>query len=82
MKVQVVFYGGLKREAGCGSTAVNVPREKPTVGAMAECLRDKYPSLNAHLGSVAYAVGDEMVDEGFELSEGAEVSLLPPVSGG
>ena len=82
MKVTVQFYGGLKQRAGADSVAVTVGGDRPTVGAVVEALQKQIGALDGVLGPVARAVGDEIVDDAYELSAGQHVALLPPVSGG
>jgi molybdopterin converting factor small subunit len=81
MQVKVLFYGGLKREAGALERLLELPAAI-TIGGLLEQLKAEYPTLSPQLDVTAVAVGDRIVDEGHTLSDGDEVALLPPVSGG
>lgn len=82
MRVYVTFYGGLKREAGRESEVFELHGQPPTLDDLIDAIIEKYPSVSAHLGSLAYTVGDELVDRPYQLKDGDEVGFLPPVSGG
>lgn len=82
MKVRVAFYGRLSEVAGASETDVEVEGPSPTLGDLAERLRDRHPDLTDHLDAAAFAVGDELVDRDRPLRDGEEVAVLPPVSGG
>ena len=82
MKVTVILYGGLKREAGGREHVVELARERPRVVDLVDTLVDRFPALQQRLDGVAFAVNNEIVDADFILRDGDEASLLPPVSGG
>jgi len=80
VKVKVLFFGGLKREAGA-ERWVELP-EGSTVEALLDKLMEEHPALKGQLEVTAVAVGDRLVEKSDKLREGDEVALLPPVSGG
>jgi len=82
MKVNVVFYGGLKQDVGAKYQSLEFATESLTVGELVDELKAQYPSLAPRLGMVAYAVDDTLVDPDYVLHDGDEAALLPPVSGG
>lgn len=53
-----------------------------TVGELRRSLAAQYPKLAGLLAKSAFAVNDEFADDSTRIPEGAEVALLPPVSGG
>jgi len=53
-----------------------------TVAALRELLAARHPGLQPLLGRLAWAVDGEVVRGDAPLRDGAEVALLPPVSGG
>ena len=53
-----------------------------TVGALRHILIQRFPHLEGLLGKSAFAVNDEYADDAALIPAGAEVALLPPVSGG
>lgn len=53
-----------------------------TVGEVRRCLSERYPHLAGLLSKSAFAVHDEFADDAAQIPAGAEVALLPPVSGG
>jgi molybdopterin synthase catalytic subunit len=76
VKLTVRLFAGLRERAGAGRVEVELPE-----GA---ALRDVWPALE--LGDepdgLLYAVNRRYADAGAVLSEGDEVALIPPVSGG
>lgn len=53
-----------------------------TVGELRRRLVRRYPHLAGLLEKSAFAVNDEFADDAVPIPAGAEVALLPPVSGG
>jgi molybdopterin synthase catalytic subunit len=53
-----------------------------TVADLRQALRSGYPAFTPYEGSVAIAVNQSFATSSTPLSEGDEVALLPPVSGG
>jgi molybdopterin converting factor subunit 1 len=53
-----------------------------TVGGLRRMLAQRYPQIAGLLDKSAFAVNDEIADDAAPIPPGAEVALLPPVSGG
>ena len=56
--------------------------EPATVGALRRVLMQRYPNLAGLVEKSAFAINDEFADDQAPIPSGAEVALLPPVSGG
>jgi molybdopterin converting factor small subunit len=56
--------------------------EGATVADLARELAERHPALGPRLSRFAWAVDGELCRPDRALTEGAEVALLPPVSGG
>jgi len=69
---EVVGERDIIMEVGAGSTVEDVVTE----------LLGTYPKLKAHRNSMIYSVNKEYADPGATLSDGDEVGILPPVTGG
>ena len=54
---------------------------RPTVGDVRLRLLSQYAEFNK-FSSLRFAVNEEYVDDKFQLHEGDEVIIIPPVSGG
>ncbi len=80
MRVRVVSFGSLKDVVGA-SVDVELP-EGTTAAALWAELCARHPALQRWGGSVAIAVNQAFAQPTRVLSEGDEVALLPPVSGG
>lgn len=81
MRVQVRLFARARDLAGAGILTVEL-----FAGATAADLRrrlaEQCPALRSLLTHSALAVNNEFADDATALAEGAEVALLPPVSGG
>ncbi len=66
-----------------GASAVDVPvPDGATVGTMRAALADVYPALAVLLPRCRVAVGQAFAADTDVVPVGAEVALIPPVSGG
>jgi len=81
MKVCLRLFAGLREAVGSRSLSLEL-NEGSTVAALMERLAIDYPAIEAMLPSVVCAIDDEYVATDERLREGAEVALIPPVSGG
>lgn len=82
MRLRVVFFGGLQRLAGCREDELEFPADIINIDLFSKHLTKSYPDIAPQMGSVAFSIGDEIVDSSHELRDGDVVGLLPPVSGG
>jgi molybdopterin converting factor subunit 1 len=53
-----------------------------TVGELRRHLMQRFPNAAGLLQKSAFALDNELADDAAAISPGAEVALLPPVSGG
>ena len=79
--VRVLFFGQLRELTGSAEMEWELP-EGSTSKQLFGALTVAYPKLAAMRGSIVMARNAEFLHEPAELSEGDEVALLPPVSGG
>jgi len=78
-RVNVRLFAALRELAGSSS----VEAEGTTVGEVVQALSMRYGERFASIARVGSAVvGGERADAETPLTEGQEVALLPPVSGG
>jgi len=78
--VAIRFWGVTERLAGTALRSLDLP-EGATVGDAVARLA-ALPGLAAELPRCAFAVGDALVRRSHPLSDGMELAILPPVSGG
>jgi len=88
MRVRLLTFGVLRDMAGLSDETVEL-KEGATVGELIEILRGRTSNDSTGNGvsegiwrSLAVAVNREYASQAALLSEGDEVALLPPVSGG
>jgi molybdopterin converting factor subunit 1 len=66
-----------------GADRIEIEMAQPaTVGDLRRRLVQQYPHLAGLLEKSAFAINDEFAEDAAKIPSGAEVALLPPVSGG
>ncbi len=81
MRVSVKLFAILRDRAGVGELDLELAAGA-TVADAAEALGERLPALRGLAARVAYAVNRSYVKAATELSDGDELALIPPVSGG
>ncbi|HEY3107074.1 MAG TPA: MoaD/ThiS family protein, partial [Gaiellaceae bacterium] len=76
MRVRVRLFAGLRERAGVGEREVDLPEGSRANDAWTAL------DLGAEPPGLAYAVNRQYVDRDHVLSEGDELAVIPPVSGG
>lgn len=80
MKIRVRYFASLAELAGTDSETLDAP-EGSTPASLWDEARARHPELRA-AARPAFARNGEYVEPETILSDGDEVALLPPVSGG
>ena len=66
-----------------GADSIDVANPEPAkIGDLRQRLVREFPHLAGLVEKSAFAVNDEFADDTTPIPSGAEVALLPPVSGG
>jgi molybdopterin converting factor subunit 1 len=79
--VHVKLFAILRERAGVGECTLDLP-EGATVAEAREPLLQRHPSLRGHIDRCAYVVNRRYAKVDAILSDGDELALIPPVSGG
>jgi molybdopterin synthase sulfur carrier subunit len=85
MKLRLLYFARLREALGTGVEDVTVPEGIDDVGALTAWLRTRGGAWTSELAAGrAYrvAVNQDMAHAGTRLSDGAEVAIFPPVTGG
>lgn len=80
-KFTVILFANLKDQAGSGRLEVELP-PGTTVGELKHYLGKTYPALRPHLANAVALVQRSLALDTQPLPAGAEVTLLPRISGG
>lgn len=81
MQVRLLFFASLKDIVGARRLQIDVPAGA-TVADVLTHLESSYPRLKDYRPVVLTAINEEYVDQTARVSEGDEVAIFPPVSGG
>lgn len=80
MKVQVLLLASYREKAGVGRLRLDLD-DGATVGDLSCAMCARFPGL-PEAERIVVAVNNEYQEHDFVLSDGDEVALIPPVSGG
>lgn len=81
MTFSIRLFARAKDLIGADTVTVNLP-DGATVAELRAQLAGEHLKLKGLIERSAFAVNDEFADDRTQLPPGAEVALLPPVSGG
>jgi molybdopterin converting factor subunit 1 len=81
MKVEVTLFAGLKELLGQPKVTLEL-EEGATVADLRDRLSEQYPIVTPYLPTLICAVDEEFVPSEHPLSDGDDIALIPPVSGG
>jgi molybdopterin converting factor subunit 1 len=79
--MKVLLFARAKTLIGVDRIDIDLA-EPATVGELRRRLVQHYPHLAGLLEKSAFAVNEEFANDAAQIPRGAEVALLPPVSGG
>ncbi len=81
MRVTVLFFAHARDRAGRASAELSLP-DGSRVGDALEAVVREHPALAALRPHLAVAMNGRLARAGEAVVDGAELALLPPVSGG
>ncbi len=81
MKVRVLFFAVARELAGSSAVDLVLPEGAKVTDAR-KALGERFPPLEARLPHFRFAVDREFAPLDLALHDGAEVAVIPPVSGG
>ena len=80
LRITVMLFASYREIVGAGRVTLYLD-EGTTVRDLAQGMRSRFPGL-PEPSRIVVAVNNEYQEHGFALSDGDEVALIPPVSGG
>ena len=81
VQVKLLFFASLKDIVGSRQLDFDVP-SGATVNDLLERLEERYPGLRPYRSIVLTSLNEDYVDRSTVVSDGDEVAIFPPVSGG
>ena len=85
MKVEVLYFAGLREAVGTAREALELPPGVDTAGGLRAWLRARggsWAEALAETRTLRLAVDQAMAGPDARLHDGAEVAFFPPVTGG
>ena len=86
MRVQVLFFGGLREILACHQTVAECAGDRATLTSVRRVVEQRFPKLVAFQGNTRLALNEDFLapDELLtaELSDGDVLAYIPPVTGG
>jgi molybdopterin converting factor small subunit len=79
-RLRLALFAGLAELAGTRS--LEIPWDGGSVGALRRAIVDARPAVAGLLDRSAVAIGGRYADDDVPVPAGADVAILPPVSGG
>jgi molybdopterin converting factor subunit 1 len=80
MAIEILYFAGARDAAGTARETLAAP--PATVADLRRALAASHPRLAPILARCRIAVGQEFAEDAAPLPDGAEVAVVPPVSGG
>lgn len=83
--MKVLYFAWLRQRTGVGEEDVSPPESVKDVAGLVEWLRDRGPGhaeALSDLSSIRVAVNQEFATLTTPISQGDEVALFPPMTGG
>jgi molybdopterin converting factor subunit 1 len=81
MRINVRFFALVRDRVGVPQTELALEQGSSVAQAI-EIIGERFPSLVTLLPRIGYALNQSYVDRTEILSDGDELALIPPVSGG
>ena len=81
LNITLRLFAGYRERVGRSTLELAIP-DGATVGSVAQEVFERYPGLIGTPTALVMAVNQEYQDHDYELVDGDEVALIPPVSGG
>lgn len=81
VKVRVLLFARAREIAAHDAIELSLPTEA-TLKDVLTALEESLPSLKTYLSSCRFAVNREFTELHQKIVDGAEVAVIPPVSGG
>ena len=81
MQVKLLFFATLKDIVGARQLQIDVPAGS-TIGDLLTRLEGSYPRIKDYRPVLLTAINEDYVGKDARISEGDEVAIFPPVSGG
>ena len=81
MQITVKLFALMREKAGTDTVLLEMPTESTVTHVVTQLVR-QYPALEPYVGNARYSLHMDFVDPTTLVTEGDELALIPPVSGG
>ncbi|MGV6852508.1 MAG: molybdopterin converting factor subunit 1 [bacterium] len=83
--IKVLFFARLREELGVGEEQLELNEQLSDIKSLLILLRQRDESFATALGAekrLMFSINQDLVDEAAHISDGDEVAIFPPVTGG
>ena len=83
--MQVLYFGWVKSRIGIGKEELSIPPEVTNVGGLIDWLKsrgDSYANAFEDVTALRFAVNQEIMPLDATITDGDEVAVFPPMTGG
>ena len=81
LNITLRLFASYRERVGQSALELTMP-DGATAGTVARWVVDQYPGIVGGASALVVAVNQEYQQHDYELADGDEVALIPPVSGG
>jgi molybdopterin converting factor subunit 1 len=81
MNVRIRLFAAARQAAGCDSLDIELP-DQADVAQLRRELSRQLPEISELISRATFALGTEYATDTAKIAPGADVALIPPVSGG
>ena len=86
MRVQVLFFGGLREILACHHTVAECGGDQASLATVTSQIEQRFPKLRDFAGNTRLALNEEFLSDDelgtTQLRDGDVLAYIPPVSGG
>ncbi len=83
--MKLLYFAWIKQKIGIAEEDITLPDDVATLGALVTWLKSRGPGYEealADLAAVRFAVNQDFAGLDYPLTDGDEVAVFPPVTGG
>jgi len=81
LQINILFFASVRLQIGINSLSMELP-DRSTIGFLKTLLIQKFPAIRNTSEKMIISINNEFANDDVEITDGAEIAIFPPVSGG